>query len=116
MSLAIWPALNYHNFGGQRPLELPSLQGWHLSPAFWVSSASNEGLWDIVWFFFLSANEEPLCHNWSVSIGMVRPGQSFAPGKVLCPMLQEKGQTLRCNALLREALPLKFFGERFTLA
>lgn len=44
---------------------------------------------------FLSANEELLCHSRSISIGMVPPGQSSAPGKVQCPMLQEKGQTLR---------------------
>lgn len=92
MNAAIWPVLKYHSFGGQRSLELPSLQGWHLSPALWVSSASKEGLCEVV--FFLSANEEPLCLGRSVSIEIVRLGQSPAPGKVQCPILQQKGQTL----------------------
>lgn len=97
MSLGIWQVLKYHNFEGQRPLELPSLQGWHLAPAFWVSSASKEGLWEIVGFlvfFFLSANEESLCLGRSISIGMVPPCQSPAPGKVQCSILQKKSQTL----------------------
>lgn len=93
MNLAIWPVLKYHSFGGPRSLELPSLQGCHLSPALWVSSASKEGLCEVG--FFLSANEEPLCLGRSVSVGMVPAGQSPAPGKVQCPVLQEKGQRLR---------------------